>query len=146
MRDRMVQHGSNPACAACHSLMDPLGLPLENFDAVGAWRDRSESGEAIDASGELPGSQSFNGVEGLRGVLLHRIEAFYRTVAEKMLTYALGRGVSAGDMPAVRAILRDAARTDYRAQSFILAVAKSLPFQMNRRLVAEAPTVAGAVQ
>jgi len=146
MRDRMVQHGSNPACAACHSLMDPLGLPLENFDAVGAWRDRSESGEAIDASGELPGSQSFNGVEGLRGVLLHRIEAFYRTVAEKMLTYALGRGVSAGDMPAVRAILMDAARTDYRAQSFILAVAKSLPFQMNRRLVAEAPTVAGAVQ
>ena len=146
MRDRMVQHRSNPVCASCHALMDPMGLPLENFDAVGAWRDRSESGEAIDASGVLPGFPAFEGVEGLQDVLLHRIDAFYRTVAERMLTYGLGRGVDAGDMPAVRSILREAAETDYRSQSFVLAVVKSLPFQMKRSSFEEISTAAGAAQ
>ena len=146
MRDRMVQHRASPACSACHALMDPLGLPLENFDAVGAWRTRSESGDAIDASGALPGFPEFNGVEGLRGVLLQRIDAFYRTVTENLLTYALGRGVDAGDMPAIRAILREAAESDYRAQALILAVVRSLPFQMKQAAVSGALTASGAAQ
>ena len=146
MRDRMVRHRANPACSACHALMDPLGLPLENFDAVGTWRTRSESGDVIDASGELPGFPEFNGVEGLRDVLLHRVDAFYRTVTERMLTYALGRGVDAGDMPAIRAILREVAETDYRAQSLILAVVRSLPFQMKQAAGGADLTARGAAQ
>ena len=146
MRDRMVRHRANPACSACHSLMDPLGLPLENFDAVGTWRTRSESGDVIDASGELPGFPEFNGVEGLRDVLLHRVDAFYRTVTERMLTYALGRGVDAGDMPAIRAILREVAETDYQAQSLILAVVRSLPFQMKQAAGGADLTARGAAQ
>ena len=146
MRDRMVQHRGNPACSACHSLMDPLGLALENFDAVGAWRTRSESGEPIDASGALPGVPDFEGVEGLRDVLINRVDAFYRTVTQKMLTYALGRGVDARDMPAVRAILREAAETEYRARSFIVAIARSLPFQQKRSAVDDAAHAVAVAQ
>ena len=146
MRDRMVQHRGNPVCSACHALMDPLGLSLENFNAVGAWRTRSESGEPIDASGGLPGTPDFDGVEGLRDVLMTRIDVFYKNVAERMLTYALGRGVTASDMPAVRAIVREAAKNDYRAQSFILAIVKSLPFQMKRAAEDDRLTAAGSAQ
>ncbi|MEE2792496.1 MAG: DUF1592 domain-containing protein [Acidobacteriota bacterium] len=146
MRERMVQHRGNPVCSACHSLMDPLGLSLENFNAVGAWRTRSESGEPIDASGGLPGTPDFDGVEGLRDVLMARIDVFYKNVAERMLTYALGRGVTASDMPAVRAIVRDAAKDNYRAQSFILAIVKSLPFQMKRAAEDDRLTAAGSAQ
>jgi hypothetical protein len=135
MRERMEAHRRNPTCASCHAVMDPLGLPLEQFDAVGAWRVRSEAGERVDASGALPDGTVFEGVDGLRAVLLHRLEEFHRTLVEKMLTYALGRGVGAADMPVVRAILREAARDDYRAQSVVLAVVRSLPFQLRRTSV-----------
>ena len=143
MRDRMASHRRSPACASCHAMMDPLGLPLENFDAVGSWRTRSESGDAIDASGALPSGTTFNGVDGLREVLVARIDGFYRTLTEKTLTYALGRGMVAGDMPAVRAILRDAAPTGYRAQSLILSVVKSSAFQTKRAAVNDASTASG---
>ncbi len=146
MRERMAQHRGSPVCSACHSLMDPLGLSLENFDAVGAWRTRSASGGVIDASGGLPGVPDFEGVEGLRGVLVNQIDAFYKNVAERLLTYALGRGTEAEDMPAVRAIVREAETADYRAQSFILAVVRSLPFQMKQAAGGEVLAVAGPAQ
>ena len=146
MRERMAQHRGSPVCSACHSLMDPLGLSLENFDAVGAWRTRSASGGLIDASGGLPGVPDFEGVDGLRSVLVNQIDAFYENVAERLLTYALGRGIEAEDMPAVRAIVREAEKVDYRAQSFILAIVRSLPFQMKRAAGDEVLAVAGAAQ
>jgi hypothetical protein len=139
----MAQHRANPTCASCHAVMDPLGLSLEQFDATGSFRRRSESGEAIDASGALPDGAVFVGVEGLRNVLLGRIDVFYRTLTEKMLLYALGRGVAPSDAPAVRSILREAARQDYRAQAVVTAIVKSLPFQMKRVATGDVPTGAG---
>ena len=132
MRERMAQHRRNPACAACHQLMDPAGLALENFDAVGRWRERDEGWRAIDASGSLPGSAEFDGVAGLRQALLARPDLFVRTLAEKLLTFALGRGVDHADAPAVRQVLREAARDDNRFSSLVLAIVKSTPFQMRR--------------
>jgi mono/diheme cytochrome c family protein len=132
MRARMAQHRSNPTCASCHAVMDPLGLALEHFDATGGWRARSESGEPVDASGALPGGATFDGVEGLRRVLLERSDVFYTTFTEKLLTYALGRGLTAADGPSVRGILRAAAGRDYRAQAVITSMVTSVPFQMKR--------------
>ncbi len=132
MRERMAQHRRNPACAACHQLMDPAGLAMENFDAVGRWRERDEGWRAIDAAGSLPGSAEFDGVAGLRRVLLARPDLFVRTLAEKLLTFALGRGVDHADAPAVRQVLREAARDDNRFSSLVLAIVKSTPFQMRR--------------
>ena len=114
MRERMTQHRANPACAGCHQLMDPAGLSMENFDAIGRWRSRTEAGTAVDASGGLPGGVTFDGVRGLRAALLNRPELFVGTVTEKLMTYALGRGVEYYDAPSVRAIARDARRGDYR--------------------------------
>jgi hypothetical protein len=111
--------------------MDPLGLALEHFDGVGKWRALDESGSAIDASGALPDGTPFNGADGLRAALLTS-DRFVATLTEKMLTYALGRGVEHYDMPAVRAILRDAARDEYRFTSLIRAIVESAPFQMRR--------------
>ena len=93
MRDRMVQHRANPVCASCHAMMDPLGLALEHFDAVGRWRTRSEAFTPIDASGTMLDGTTFDGVDGLREVLLSRSELFVTTLTEKLLTYGLGRGV-----------------------------------------------------
>ena len=132
MRDRMVQHRANPACASCHAMMDPLGLALENFDAVGRWRTRSEAFTPVDASGALPDGTPFEGVDGLREALLTRSELFVTTLTEKLLTYALGRGLEYYDAPAVRRIVRAAAADDYRFQSLLLGVVNSLPFQMRR--------------
>ena len=132
MRERMAQHRRNPACAACHQLMDPAGLAMENFDAVGRWRERDEAWRAIDAAGSLPGSAAFDGVAGLRQALLARPDLFVRTLAEKLLTFALGRGVDHADAPAVRQVLREAARDDNRFSSLVLAIVKSTPFQMRR--------------
>ena len=132
MRERMEQHRANPACAACHQLMDPAGLAMENFDAIGRWRERDDARRPIDVSGSLPGGLAFEGVAGLRGALLARPELFVRTLTEKLLTFALGRGVDHGDAPAVREILREAARDDNRFSSLVLAVVKSTPFQMRR--------------
>jgi mono/diheme cytochrome c family protein len=133
MRQRIAQHRANPACASCHAMMDPLGLSLENFDLVGKWRTADEALLPIDASGTLPDGTKFEGPAGLRHVLLNPPDRFVRTLTEKMLTYALGRGLEHYDMPAVRKITRDAARNNYRASSIILGVVNSLPFQMRRR-------------
>jgi hypothetical protein len=132
MRERMAQHRKNPSCGACHSRMDPLGLALENYDAVGAWRTRSESEGAIDASGALPDGTRFDGVAGLRGALLQHTDEFVATLSEKLLVYALGRGAEPYDAPAIRRIVRDAARTNYRVSSLIAGVVQSVPFQMRR--------------
>ena len=132
MRERMVQHRVNPACSGCHQLMDPAGLSMENFDAIGRWRTRTEAGTAVDASGGLPGGSTFEGVAGLRGALLRRPELFVTTVTEKLLTYALGRGLEYYDAPTVRAIARDTRGNDYRFSSLVLGVVKSHPFQMRK--------------
>ena len=132
MRERMIQHRVNPACAACHALMDPAGLAMENFDAIGRWRDLAEDGLPIDASGSLPGGQTFEGVAGLRQAVLARPEVFVGTLTEKLLTYGLGRGVDYHDAPAVREIVRRGARDDYSFSSLILAIVESSPFQMRR--------------
>ena len=139
MRQRMETHRANPACASCHRMMDPLGLALENFDQAGRWRtveesfdSRSASFVPIDASGALPDGTVFVGASGLRHVLLRRSDRFVTTMTEKMLTYALGRGLEHYDMPAVRAITREAADDAYRFSSLVLGVVRSAPFQMRR--------------
>ena len=133
MRERMAAHRQNPACAVCHRIMDPAGLSMENFDAIGRWRDaEGEGGPAIDASGNLPGGDPFDGVAGLRQAVLDRPEVFVGTVAEKLLIYALGRGIEPADGPAVRAIVAAAAGDDYRFSSLILGIVESPPFQMRR--------------
>ena len=132
MRQAMEQHRANPVCASCHRVMDPPGFALEQFDAVGRFRTRSESNAPIDASGMLPDGTNFEGVVGLREALLKRPELFVTTLTEKLLTYALGRGVDHTDAPAVRAIRREAARDRPRFSSVILGIIKSPPFQMRR--------------
>jgi hypothetical protein len=131
MRQRMEQHRANPVCASCHSMMDPLGLSLENFDAVARWRTLSESSAPIDASGVLPDGTKFQGPAGLRQALLQS-NRFVATLTEKMLTYALGRGLEHYDAPAIRAVLRSASGDDYRFSSLIIGVVQSTPFRMRR--------------
>ncbi|MBM3779505.1 MAG: DUF1592 domain-containing protein [Acidimicrobiia bacterium] len=130
VRERLEQHRRNPACASCHVWMDPLGFALEHFDAVGAWRAAAESGGPVDASGVLPGSAEFEGLRGLQGFLLDRRAQFVRALVEKLLAYAIGRDLRHYDMPAVRRIVRAAARENYRWSSLIQGVAASVPFQM----------------
>ena len=132
MRERMEQHRVNPACAVCHQLMDPAGLSMEHFDAIGRWRDRGDDWVPIDASGSVPGSGSFDGVTGLREAVLARPEVFVGTMTEKLLTYALGRGLDHHDGPAIRRIVRDAAGNDHRFSSLVLGIVESTPFQMRR--------------
>jgi len=129
IRERLAEHRANPACAGCHNLMDPVGFSLENFDAVGRWRD-VEFGRAIDVTGGLPDGSEFEGVAGLEQALLGRPELFVGTMAEKLLTYALGRGVEDYDAPAVRGIVREARAADYRFSSLVVGIATSTPFQM----------------
>jgi cytochrome c5 len=132
VRERMEQHRRNPACAGCHRLIDPAGLALENFDAIGAWRTRDGGtrGTDVDASGELVDGTRINGVTELRRELVREPQTFARTVSEKLLTYALGRGLTAADMPAVRGIVRESQRDSYRFSSIILGIVRSVPFQM----------------
>jgi hypothetical protein len=137
MRQQMEQHRSNAVCAACHSRMDPLGFALENYDGVGKWRTK-DAGHIIDASGKLPDGTQFDGMPGLKQLLLtSRREDFVQTVAERLLTYALGRGLETYDRPAVRRIVREASGHDANAPSpsfraLIDAIVKSVPFQMRR--------------
>jgi hypothetical protein len=131
MRERMAQHRANPTCASCHAMMDPLGFSLENFDATGKWRTLGESGAPIDASGQLPDGTPFEGPEGLRQALLQS-DRFVMTLTEKMLTYSLGRGLEHYDAPAVRAIVREAAKDEYRFSTLIAGVVQSTPFRMRR--------------
>jgi hypothetical protein len=143
MRERMVQHRANPACSGCHQLMDPAGLSMEHFDAIGRWRARTEAGTAVDASGGLPDGSTFDGMDGLRRALLNRPELFVSTLTEKLLTYALGRGLDpAGDMPLVRSIAHDAAKHQNRFSTLVLDVVKSKAFQMNMK-VQENPATTG---
>ena len=132
MRERMEQHRANPVCASCHQLMDGAGLSMENFDAIGRWRDRNADWTPIDAAGSIPGGGSFDGVSGLREAVLARPEVFVGTMTEKLLTYALGRGLDHHDGAAVRRIARDAAEQDYRFSALVLVIVESMPFQMRR--------------
>jgi mono/diheme cytochrome c family protein len=136
MRERMEEHRKNPVCAGCHKIMDPIGLSLENFDAVGAWRTRDGGtlGPEINASGVLLDGTKVDGVVTLRQALLKQPEIFVATVTEKLLTYALGRGLAYYDMPTVRAIVRDAASEDYRFSSLVLGIVNSTPFQKRTKV------------
>jgi mono/diheme cytochrome c family protein len=131
-REELERHRASPACAGCHRALDPIGFALENFDAVGAWRTRDGGtlGDPIDASGQLVDGLRVDGAVALRQALMREPETFVRTLTEKLLTYAVGRGLDAPDMPAVRSIVRDAGRQNYRFTSIVLGIVRSVPFQM----------------
>jgi hypothetical protein len=131
VRERLAQHRANVACAGCHKLMDPIGFSLENFDAVGRWRE-IEEGRPIDSTGGLPDGSQFVGVTGLEKALLKRPELFVGTLTEKLLTFALGRGVEPFDAPAIRKIVHNARARDYRLSSLIVGIVTSTPFQMRK--------------
>jgi hypothetical protein len=130
IRERLFQHRKNAACASCHSVIDPVGFALENFDVIGGWRTVDESLQPVDASGTTAGGQRIEGLAGLRALLLEQPEQFPRTVAEKLMAYALGRRLEYYDRPAIRAIVRSAAARDYRWSSIILGIVKSPAFLM----------------
>ena len=130
MRERLSEHRNNTACAGCHNMIDPVGFALENFDAVGRWRDHAADSGPMDASGALPGIGEFDGVDGLEAALLSRPDLFAGRVTENLLTFALGRGVDYYDAPAIRKILRDTESDEYRFSSLILGIVTSVPFQM----------------
>jgi cytochrome c551/c552 len=131
LREQLQKHRSNPACASCHSRLDPLGFSLENFDAVGKFR-ASEGGAAIEASGAMPNGTVIDGPGGLKKVILSRKDEFVENLAGKLLTYGLGRGIEYYDQPAVREIRRQTERNDYKFSSMVLAIVNSVPFQMRR--------------
>ncbi len=145
VRAAMIEHRANPACASCHARMDPIGFAMENFDAVGRWRDR-DGLNPIDASGVFPDATKFNGMAGLKNALLLHPEQFAGTVAQKLLMYAVGRNVQYYDQPVVRAIVRGAAADNYTIASLVLGVVKSAPFQMREARVktAEKPPITTA--
>lgn len=130
IRERLTQHRSNPVCANCHSVIDPLGFALENFDVLGGWRTIDEKGHKVDALGTTVSGTEVDGFAGLRKLLLARPEQFPRTVTEKLLAYAIGRRLDYYDQPAVRKIVRQAAANDYRWSAIVLAIVKSVPFLM----------------
>ena len=132
MRDRMTAHRANPFCATCHKVMDPIGFSLENYDAVGRWRD-TDGDAKIDANDTMYDGSKVDGVAGLRNFLLSRKEVFIQTMTEKLMTYALGRAVDYRDMPAIRTILKDASAKDYRFSSIVLGIVKSPQFQMRMK-------------
>jgi hypothetical protein len=139
LRERMEKHRASPVCAGCHRVMDPIGFAMENFDGIGRWRDR-EQGQPIDASGTLFTGARVDGAAALRRELASRPEVFVGVLTEKMLTYALGRGIEPYDMPAVRRIVRDARASNYRFSSIVLGIARSVPFQM-KEVTRTAPAV-----
>jgi cytochrome c553 len=143
MREQMAIHRTNPACASCHKLMDPIGVSLENFDAVGAWRTRETNGP-VDPSGQLADGADVTGIVSLREALMRRPEVFAGTFTEKLMTYALGRGLDDRDMPAVRRVVRDAAGQGYRLSAIVQGIAASIPFQM--RTNGDAVEAAGTVR
>ena len=131
VRERIEQHRASPSCAGCHKIMDPIGLALENFDAIGRWRTIDE-GVAVDASAQLVDGTAINGPASLRKALLNRPEAFVTALTEKLLMYGVGRETKYYDMPAVRAVMRDAAKNRYRFSDLVLGIVKGAPFQMKR--------------
>jgi hypothetical protein len=143
MRERLDVHRANPACADCHALIDPLGFTLEGFDAVGAWRD-FDAGSPIDASGRLPDGTSVRGVAELRAALAADGNVFATTFVEKLMIYALGRGLTAYDMPVVRGILHAAESDGLRFESIVLGIVESPAFRMRTKAADEAAAVARA--
>jgi hypothetical protein len=137
VRDRMEAHRKNPGCASCHQRMDPLGFSLENYDGLGRWRSASD-GAPIDAAAALPDGTQFQGLSGLRTLLVSHPEEFVRTLSEKLLSYAIGRVVDYHDLPAVRQIARESASQNNRWSSLVLAIVKSTPFSMG--IVQNAPS------
>jgi hypothetical protein len=131
LRERMEQHRANPVCASCHASMDPLGFALENFDAIGRWRD-TDAGTAIDAVSTTPGGAKIEGAAGFHEYMLSRSDQFVRTLTKKLLEYGAGRTLEYYDEPSVRQIMRDAGRSNYQWSSLILGVVESAPFQMRR--------------
>jgi hypothetical protein len=137
VRERLEAHRASPACSSCHAIMDPLGFALENFDAVGKWRGKGEDGVRIDSSGVLLDGTKVDGPSSLRQALLDRPDQFAGTLAEKLLTYALGRGLDYNDAPAVRKIAAQAAADQYRFSSLVLGIVRSTPFQMKVKTAGE---------
>ena len=131
MRQRLEEHRANPACATCHTMMDSLGFALEGFDGVGRYRAFDEVGDPVDASGVLPDGSRFEGLDQFRAALMSS-DLFRQTLTQKLMVYALGRGIEPNDMPAVRRIVRDAAAKDNRFSQYILGVVNSAPFRMRR--------------
>jgi hypothetical protein len=134
VREQLELHRKNPGCASCHKIIDPPGFALENFNSVGQWRDTDADGKPIDAAGVLADGTKVDGPIALREAILSRPEAFVTTLTERVLTYALGRGIEPPDMPVVRRIVRKAAQNDYRFQSIITGIVESAPFQMRTKL------------
>jgi hypothetical protein len=141
VRERLEEHRKSPACASCHKVMDPLGFALENFDAIGQWRAKSEDGAAIDASGVLLDGSKVEGPATLRAALLARPNVFVTTLTEKLMTYALGRGVDYQDMPEIRAIIAHAAADHYKFSDLISGIVKSPEFRMKIKIPVDAPPV-----
>jgi hypothetical protein len=130
MRERLAQHRTQSTCNSCHSVIDPLGFSLENFDVIGGWRTIDEAGKPVDASGTTAGGTKINGLSGLRSALLQDPEQFPRTVTEKLMAYALGRRLEYYDRPEVRKIVHDAAAKQYRWSSLIVGIVESPAFLM----------------
>ena len=146
MRQAMERHRANPACASCHARMDPIGFAMENFDAVGRWRD-TDDGKPIDVSGVLPDGSHFDGVAGLKQMLIRDPNRFVGALTQKLLMYAIGRNVQYYDLPAVRQVVREAAKNNYQFSSLVLGVAESVPFQMRKSQPAESqPSTAQVVR
>jgi len=132
MRERMEQHRSNALCYSCHATIEPYGLALENFDAVGRWRTINENGEPVDASTELVNGTKFEGLDGLRNIILANKDQFVQTATNRLLTYAVGRGLDYYDMPTIRKIVKQSAPSNYNFSTLVVNVVKSMPFQMRK--------------
>jgi hypothetical protein len=142
MRAQMEQHRANPVCASCHKITDPIGFALENFDQVGRWRTSSEGGIRLNTAVALADGTVVDGVNDLRRALLKRPDAFVQTISQKLMVYALGRGLTYEDMPEIRQIVHAAESKDYRFSAIVLALVKSAPFQMRTRASDSAQPVA----
>jgi hypothetical protein len=142
VRERMEEHRADPACAACHKMMDPIGFALENFDAVGVWRT-NDGAFQIDASDKMFDGAKLDGPASLRQAILNHSDSYVGTFTENLLAYGMGRVMETYDMPVVRAIRREAARKNNRFSSFVLGIVKSAPFQMRRAEESEPVTTAG---
>ena len=134
VRAQLELHRKNQPCAGCHRVIDPPGFALENFDSVGQWRDKGPDGAPLDVAGTLADGQQVSGPVALREAIVSRPDAFVTVVTEKILTYALGRGLEPADMPVVRRIVKKAAQNDYRLSSVVLGIVESAPFQMRTKL------------
>jgi len=149
VREQLELHRKNPVCASCHRVIDPVGFALENFDSVGNWRNTGPDGAPLDVAGTLADGSKVNGPAALREAILSRPDAFVTVVTERMLTYALGRGLEPDDMPVVRRIVKKAAQNDYRLSSIVMGIVESAPFRMRTKLepaeVAGGPTGAATI-